>query len=390
MTSSDRTGTAEPDEDKADPANDTASPTGLFELSVVIPTYNEAGNVAELLRRIARVATEKGIRCEAVVMDDSSPDGTAEAARQTDVPLTVRVVERTGERGLSQAVVEGIGVARGDYVLVMDADLQHPPESIADLLQAVRDGADFVIGSRYVPGGQANEFGFLRQLNSKAATLLAVPLIGRRVRDPMAGFFCFRRDLAKDRPLSPIGYKIGLELLVKCAPKNVVEVPIRFSSRHAGDSKLSLTEQLNYLRHLRRLYDWRWPTLSQAALFCAVGSSGMIVDLGLMMVLMYLGVAFPLARVASILTAMVSNFFLNRWITFLGADRSPWRPQLAKFVAACSLGLVINWSVSNALWALIPSFRRAYQLFCIAGIIAGTLSNYLLSKHVVFRAKDKT
>ena len=110
----------------------------------------------------------------------------------------------------------------------------------------------------------------------------------------------------------------------------------------------------------------------------------MVVDLSLMTVLMSLGVAFPLARVASIAAAMVFNFFLNRWMTFLGATRSTWRPQLAKFVAACSVGLTINWSVSNALYSLLPSWRWAYQLFCMAGILAGLGSNYLFSKCVVF------
>ncbi len=364
----------------------SAPQADVFELSIVVPTYNEAKNVPELLRRIARVVTQKDIRCEVIIVDDNSPDGTAQAAREVDVPLVVRVVERSGPRGLSPAVVDGINLARGTYVLVMDADLQHPPESIPELLAAVRGGAGFVIGSRYVVGGEANEFGFYRILNSKIATLLTVPLVGRHVRDPMAGFFCLRRDLADAEQLNPIGYKIGLELLVKCRPGKIVEVPIRFSPRHAGDSKLTLSEQIKYLRHLRRLYDWRWPTLSQAVLFCAVGTCGMVVDLTLMTLLMFFGVAFPLARVASIATAMVFNFVLNRRITFPGAALRTWKPQLAKFVAACSVGVVINWSVSNALYALIPSLRWAYQLFCIVGIVTGTASNYLLSKYVVFGA----
>ena len=386
MTRSDPTNTAT--------ANDSASATevhpaqgvGGLELSIIVPTYNEAKNIPELLRRISRMVTEKQIRCEVVIVDDASPDGTAEAARNVTLPTLVRVVERTGERGLSPAVIDGLNLARGTFVLVMDADLQHPPESIPDLLAALRGGAEFAIGSRYVAGGEANEFGFLRVLNSKLATLLAAPLVGRRVRDPMAGFFCLRRDRVGAKPLSPIGYKIGLELLVKCAPRNVVEVPIRFGARHAGESKLNLAEQINYLRHLRRLYDWRWPALSQAALFCAVGTCGMVVDLTLMTLLVHFGVAFPLARVGAIATAMGCNFVLNRQITFPGATGSNWRPQLTKFVAVCSIGLVINWSVSNALYVLVPSLRWAYQLFCVAGILAATVSNYLLSKYLVFRS----
>ena len=384
MTRADLTSPTGADQDVADMETHPASPAATPELSIVIPTYNEAKNIPELLRRISRVVTEKQFRCEAVVVDDASPDGTAEAARSVDLPLVVRVVERTGDRGLSPAVIDGIRAARGTFVMVMDADLQHPPESIPDLLAALRYGADFAIGSRYVSGGEANEFGFLRVLNSKLATLFAAPLVGRRVRDPMAGFFCLRRDLVGTTPLSPIGYKIGLELLVKCAPENVVEVPIRFGARHTGESKLSFSEQINYLRHLRRLYGWRWPTLSQAALFCAVGTCGMVVDLTLMTLLMHFGVVFPLARVAAIATAMVFNFVLNRRITFPGATGSSWKPQLTKFVAVCSIGSLINWSVSYALYAWVPSLRGAYQLFCVAGILTATASNYLLSKYLVF------
>jgi dolichol-phosphate mannosyltransferase len=364
-------------------------PTGGFELSIVIPTYNEAGNMPELLRRIARVATERSIRCEVLVMDDASPDGTAEAARKVDVPLVVRAVVRKGKRGLSPAVIDGIKLARGKYVLVMDADLQHPPESLVDLLQSVRDGADFVIGSRYVEGGNSNEFGLYRRLNSRAATLLALPLVGRRVRDPMAGFFCFRRDLVAGQELNPVGYKIGLEILAKCRPQKVAEVPIDFGSRSAGDSKMDLAQQLDYLRHLRRLYNWRWPGLTQCILFFAVGGIGMLIDLTMMAVLLHAGWSFALARVFSIMTAMLLNFLLNRRVTFPDAVRGRPGPQLFKFVAVCLLGLGINWGISNWLYVLLPSMRPYYQAFCIAGIVVASISNFVLSRHVAFRVPQE-
>ncbi|MCP4250198.1 MAG: glycosyltransferase family 2 protein [bacterium] len=360
-----------------------------IDLSILIPTYNEADNIGELLRRISRVVVERKIPCEVLVLDDQSPDGTAMTAFETDVPIVVRVIERTGPRGLSPAVIDGIEQARGEYVLVMDADLQHPPESIVDLLWTVREGgADFVIGSRYVPGGDANEFGFYRKLNSKAATWLAAPLVGLQVRDPMAGFFCCRRDLIEGHELSPIGYKIALEIMVKCRPQKVAEVPIRFGSRHAGDSKMNFGQQLDYLRHLRRLYEWRWPAASQFGLFCAVGATGVVVDLTIMMLLVSGGWTFGPARVLSIMAAMLSNFLLNRRITFPGAVQGRCPGQLARFVGVCSLGMGINWVVSNACYSLMPSLRGAYQLCCLAGIAAGTVNNYLLSKYVAFRTSN--
>lgn len=365
--------------------NNLAAPLGGIELSIIIPTYNEAANIPELLRRIARVAAERAITCEVLVMDDASPDGTADAARHADVPLVVRVVVRDGERGLSPAVIDGIKLARGKYVLVMDADLQHPPEALVTLLQGVRDGADFVIGSRYVPGGTSGEFGLYRRLNSRLATLLALPLIGRGVRDPMAGFFCFRRNLVADQELNPVGYKIGLEILAKCRPARIAEVPIDFGPRHAGDSKMDLSQQLGYVRHLRRLYNWRWPGLTQCVLFFAVGGVGMVVDLSIMALLLYAGWSFALARAASILTAMMLNFVLNRRVTFPDAVRGRFSPQLVKFVAVCLLGLGINWGISNWLYLLLPALRAYYQVFCIAGIVVASVSNFVLSRHIAFR-----
>jgi dolichol-phosphate mannosyltransferase len=356
-----------------------------IELSVIVPTYNEAGNVPELLRRIGRVVTERSIPCEVLVMDDASPDGTADVARTTQVAVPVRVVERTGPKGLSPAVIEGIGLARGKYVLVMDADLQHPPESLVDLLEAAKAGADFVIGSRYVEGGESNEFGFYRRINSKAATWMSAPLVGSKVRDPMAGFFCFRRELADTAELTAIGYKIGLELIVKCKPATVREVPIRFGSRHAGDSKMDLGQQWEYVKHLRRLYQWKFPVWSQCAVFCLVGLSGMVVDLGTMAMLIGGQVAFPAARALSIMAAMFWNFLLNRRFTFPEAAQGNCERQLFKFVGVCSLGLVINWTVSNLLYISLPALQGWYQISCIGGIIAGTANNFLLSKHFAFR-----
>ncbi len=370
----------------AGPGQTPAATVGSFDLSIIIPTFNEAENVPVLLRRLAKVLTGTQIPAEVWIVDDASPDGTAEVARQVDVPLVVRVIERSGPRGLSPAVVDGLRVARGTHVLVMDADLQHPPEAIPKLLGALRAGADFAIGSRYVAGGAANEFGLLRVLNSKIATWMAVPLVGSGVRDPMAGFFCFRRADVDAETLNPVGYKIGLELLVKSSPGRVVEVPIDFGSRHAGQSKLSFAEQLSYLQHLRKLYAHRWPTASQAALYCAVGACGMVVDLACMTVLMTLGVVFSAARVASILVALVGNFVLNRAITFPEANRRAWRSQFVKYALVCMIGLVLNWGVSTGLYHALPAWHGAYLLFCLVGIVAGTASNFLLSKHIVFRA----
>jgi dolichol-phosphate mannosyltransferase len=148
--------------------------------------------------------------------------------------------------------------------VVMDADLSHPPETIPELVRTLRDmGADIVIGSRYVPGGATERrWGILRRLNSRMATLIARPLT--RVRDPMAGFFAISRaTLSAARPLDPIGYKILLELIVKCDYQQVIEIPIEFRDRQHGQSKMSVREQANYVRHVARLVRSKCTSIAQ-------------------------------------------------------------------------------------------------------------------------------
>jgi len=197
-----------------------------------------------------------GRACEILIVDDDSRDGTDVAVQELAERHPVRLITRTGQRDLSLAVVEGMRQARGQILLVMDADLSHPPEQIPQILEALEQPpTDFVIGSRYVSGGQTQEgWGVFRRLNSWVATALCRPLVGQ-VTDPMAGFFALRRDTFEQAdPLNPIGYKIGLELMCRCRCRNVREVPISFANRTCGQSKLNLDQQARYLVHIGRLY----------------------------------------------------------------------------------------------------------------------------------------
>ncbi len=192
---------------------------------------------------------------EVLILDDRSDDDTAAVVAAEADRMPVQLVVREGRRDLSLAVLEGLRRAGGRSLVVMDADLSHPPERIGDLLAALgRPGVDFVIGSRFTPGGRTEAWGGRRRLNSYVATLLCRPLTGQ-VRDPMAGFFALHRETFEraDR-LDPIGYKIGLELICRCRCRQVVEVPIVFHDRVHGRSKLNLDQQRRYLVHLDRLY----------------------------------------------------------------------------------------------------------------------------------------
>lgn len=247
----------------------TVNDSGI-DLSVVVPTYREAENIAELADRVFRATETAGIVAEMLIVDDDSGDGTDEVCAALAERLPVRLVVREGERGLATAALLGMREARGDVLLVMDADLSHPPEKVAELYRAVRDGgADVAIGSRFVAGGKVEEgWGWLRWLNARGARWLCRGLTD--VRDPMAGFFALRRQtFAAAPPLRPLGYKILLEVLAKLPQASVRELPIEFVDRKRGASKLDLRQQWLYLRHLGRLYGHRFPKLRRlvSALF---------------------------------------------------------------------------------------------------------------------------
>lgn len=233
-----------------------------LELSVVVPTFREAANIPILAERVFGALAAANIQGELILVDDDSRDGTDRAVAELEKRFPVKLITRVGERGLSSAVLRGFTEARGRVLLVMDADLQHPPDRVVEVSRPIREGtADFALGSRYVAGAEMVNWRFYRKLNSLVATWLALPLTG--VRDPMSGFFSLRRETwqaAADR-MNPIGYKIALELLVKCRCRNVVEVPITFGDRVHGESKLNARQQLQYLQHLARLYRFRYPLL---------------------------------------------------------------------------------------------------------------------------------
>jgi len=227
-------------------------------ISIVVPTFNERDNLEALAQRLFSVL-DAG-RTELLIVDDDSPDGTAAAAEALAERYPIRCLVRKDERGLATAVIHGLREARNELCVVMDADLSHPPEAIPSLIRAMNDrNVQMVIGSRFVSGGTVDlHWPWRRRLNSWIARMLARPLTS--AKDMMAGFFCLRRSALRLDQLDPIGYKIALELIVRHGWKRVVEKPITFADRRAGQTKLNLAEQLRYLRHLRRLYWCAWFT----------------------------------------------------------------------------------------------------------------------------------
>ena len=230
-----------------------------MKVSVILPTYNESENIPIILPAIANVLSQNGIDGEIVVVDDGSPDGTAGVAGKTEVSCPVRVISRIGPRGLSRSILEGLGAARGTVCVVMDADMSHLIDRIPDMVRPVLEGrCDATVGSRYIPGGGVRNWSLLRKLSSRFAGLLARGVT--RLSDPTSGFMAVRKSRLEGIRFDPLGWKTVLEVVVK-ARLEVIAVPIVFSDRTFGKSKLTLAAQWDYARHLSRLYAFRYPRL---------------------------------------------------------------------------------------------------------------------------------
>jgi glycosyltransferase involved in cell wall biosynthesis len=226
------------------------------QLSLIIATYQESGNIAELLSRLTDVL--KNIPHELIVVDDDSPDGTwriaEDLARQNPA---VKVIRRISDKGLSSAILEGFRAAQGGVLGVIDADLSHDEKILPELLRRVQAGADVAVGSRRVPGGGADHWPWYRRLTSSFATVMAKILVHAPLNDPMAGFFLVKRSVyeAVAKDLHPRGYKILLEIIARAKTQKVDEVPYIFRDRRSGYSKLSGFVILSYLEEL---CDLRW------------------------------------------------------------------------------------------------------------------------------------
>ena len=345
-------------------------------ISVIVPTYNERDNVVPLVERIDSALC--GYDYEIVFVDDDSGDGTAEMASSLSSRYPVRVIVRRDERGLASAVVEGLKQVQGQMVAVIDADLQHPPEVLAEMAKALENGAEIAVASRYVKGGSCQGWGLMRRIISKGAVFLSHVLLPatRGVKDPMSGFFMLDRRVVEDADLKPTGYKILLEILMMGHFRSVAEVPYTFKTRARGESKLNARQQIDYLKHIYSLMR-RKGELLRFGKFCLVGLSGVLVNMGLLWLLTEVaGLFYLLSAAIGIETSIVSNFTLNDIFTFHDRRSSGLKPllrRLGKFNLVSLGGVGINLAV---LWLLTEHLGLHYLLSNMCGIAVATLWNY--------------
>src|SRR6187551_2895402 len=366
-----------------------------LELAVVLPTYNERGNVRAMIGTLEQALA--GVSWEAIFVDDDSRDGTADEAREISrLDPRIRVLQRIGRRGLASAAIEGMCATAAPVVAVMDADLQHDPALLPDMLAAIRSGeCDLVVASRFIEG--ASTVAWNRPRREKASALanaLARKVTGVELSDPMSGFFMLRAEtLRKDaHRLSGIGFKILLDILATVdTPLRVKEFPLNFAARAEGESKLDRTVVFEFLVGL---YD-KWlgriiPT--RFALFGTIGAAGVVVHMAVLSAFLatfggsfaeHLVSTFEIGQTLAALVAMTFNFVLNNALTY--ADQrltGPWPlfKGWLRFALTCSVGLLANVGVAAVL------VRMGFHTYpaALAGIVIGSVWNYALSSRFVW------
>jgi len=371
-------------------------------LTVVVPTRNEAENVPRLAREL-EVALA-GVDYRLLFVDDSD-DETPEVIRDLEAEDgRLVMIHREGEEqagGLSTAVTAGIEAvaASSEYLCVMDADLQHPPSKVREMLETARGGedgggADVVVASRYAKGGSyAGLSGPGRRAVSVGTKYLAQIVFkeARKTSDPLGGFFLVRSAAISGLQLRPTGFKILLEILV-CAPElKVVEVPLSFMARHAGYSKATMRQGLEYLRHIGSLFLYV-PSAGRFWKFALVGASGVLVN---MLTLVVLAEVFNFNKVVAWMFAVglsiLSNYLLNSAFTWRDVRHSSrihflLRGALAYPVAILALGT--NFAVYYPLLEYVSDEFPLYLLFNFFGIVAGTSVNFILSSRLIFKPSE--
>jgi dolichol-phosphate mannosyltransferase len=372
---------------------DAGTPPIYF--SLVIPTYNECKNVKKIVEQLSQLL-DGSIPgdYELIVVDDNSPDRTWEVALSlTPEYPQLWVMRREHERGLSTAVIRGWQAARGEVLGVIDADLQHPPETLLQLLAEIKRGADLAAASRHVAEGGVSDWSVVRRFLSRGAQtvgLIILPGVVGRVSDPMSGYFMVRRSCIAGKTLNPAGYKILIEVLGRGDIRWIGEVGYVFQERQEGESKVTSKQYIEYLRHLVILRFARWP-MGKFFRFGVVGFSGVFVNMGVLYVLRH-SLNWELTRslIVAAELAIISNFFWNDLWTF--GDISKQQPgnrqrlkRLFKFNVICLMGLIMNVLLVNLLFNVFGMNEYLANLIAIAAV---TMWNFWINTKLSWRVTE--
>ena len=375
------------------------------QISIIIPTYNESRNIIQILKSIGE-NLPKNLTAEAIVVDDNSPDSTGKIVEEylknvkKIAGYTMDIIHRTSKNGLSSAILSGIQRAKGDTIVVMDSDFSHPPQIIPKMIESLKKyQCDMVIASRYISGGKINGWTLKRKIMSKVATQIAKKGLGVKTKDPMSGFFAFKKNILKGINFDAIGYKILLEILVKKSGIDVKEIPYTFENRSFGSSKLDRSTITDYFKSAWKLYKFGKSKekeerrnsvrfLSKASRFYTVGLSGFGVNY--LISLLFAGGISDLwylhATSIGIIASITTNFLLNKTWTFGDRDFSKKRTlkQYGKFVTFSSLGALVQLGM---VFYLVDEYQLSYPISLVLAVLSAAFGNYILNKKFTFKEK---
>jgi dolichol-phosphate mannosyltransferase len=354
-------------------------------LSIVVPTFNESGNVPELLRRLEATLGDRG--WEVVFVDDDSHDGTSTMVRDiARADPRIRCIQRIGRRGLSSACIEGMMAASAPIIAVMDADLQHDETVLPKMLSEIEEkGAELVVGTRYALGGSTGDWTESRESMSKLATMAGRSVMKHRVSDPMSGMFMLQRTVleATVRSLSGLGFKILLDILATAKlPLRIAEVPYHFRERFAGQSKLDEMVIWEYGLLLADKTIGRFVPLRFIS-FAIVGGLGVLVHMAIVTVeFKGFEIAFTTAQSVSTGITMVFNFALNNLLTYRDQRLSgtAWIKGLIIFMVTCSIGALANVGIAVYLF----NIQVQWILAALAGVLVGAVWNFAVTQLYVW------
>ncbi|WP_048149743.1 glycosyltransferase [Methanolacinia paynteri] len=370
-----------------------------YDISVIIPTFNEAENIENIIRAVSGILTDKNITGEILVVDDDSGDGTKDIVRRLQDSISgLNFIIREEDHGLSQSVVEGFEKAQADIIQVIDADFSHPPQLIPDFYKSIKeDGFDIVIGSRYMKGGDIKNWPVKRRIISLGATAFGRVLFPE-ITDPVSGFFAIKKEVIANARMKPRGYKILMEVLGKGTWEKAKEIPFIFKDREEGESKLKLSTMIDYILQctdigvyaLKNHNTYAWKEWKKIFKFGLVGASGIVVNTGILYaVTEYFGIYYMISSVFAIEASIATNFILNDTWTFDGANKSHMGSRWKRFVSfqlisVCGVG--INLLVLFAL----TEFAGIYYLFSnIVGIFIAFAWNFLVNRHITWKNKTE-
>ncbi len=366
-----------------------------LKFSLVIPTFNESQNIQELVRILSDLLDRLLPNdYELIVVDDDSPDRTWEIAAKLmpDYPH-LRVMHRQTERGLSTAVIRGWQAARGEILGVIDADLQHPPTTLIQLWQEMATGAELAVASRNVTGGGVSEWSLVRRFLSRGAQMLGLAILPEvigRLSDPMSGYFMVRRSAIANKLLSPVGYKILIEVTARGQIRWIAETGYVFRERAAGASKVTWKQYIEYLQHLIALRCSLWP-VARFLRFGVVGFSGVFVDLGIFYLLRTVfELGLTRSTILSSEIAIINNFLWNDVWTFhdISSGQQGNRQRLRRFLKfnlVCLSGLILNVAIVNFLFNIVHVNEYLAKLIAIAII---TFWNFWFNLKLSWRVTD--